>query len=257
MKKIFLNLIGREKEAFLKSLKNYVYVYCEIDEGNKRVPIYIGKGIGDRCLSHLDYLDKIDSKKNTTIKKLLNEKKLGIDILAHNLDEKTALSIESACIDLMGIDNLTNLHKGHGDHIKRTPLNELSSMMLNKPVKIPYKHRGIAILINRDYKPTFGDLELFEYTRGCWRKNMKTLADDAQYAYATYNGIIKEIYEIHSWVPAGTQEYFSREDLILKDRWEFIGRKAPDDLRKLYIGKLIEKDRAYGNSFVKVGYKKC
>ena len=32
---------------------------------------------------------------------------------------------------------VTNLQKGHGDHIKRTPLNELSSLMQNKPVKIP------------------------------------------------------------------------------------------------------------------------
>ena len=36
---------------------------------------------------------------------LFNDDKLGIDILAHGLDDKTALQIESACIDLMGINN--------------------------------------------------------------------------------------------------------------------------------------------------------
>ena len=44
LKKHLLPLKGYERTNFLRDLKSYVYVYCEITEDNKRLPIYIGKG---------------------------------------------------------------------------------------------------------------------------------------------------------------------------------------------------------------------
>jgi len=258
LKKKFLPLDGNERSKFLKDLKSYVYVYCEIDEDNRRLPIYIGKGKRDRCFSHLNNLEYYSSKKDKRLASLINEGRLGIDILAHGLDDKTAIAIESACIDLMGIDNLENLVSGHGDNIKRVPLDELSNILLEKSIKVAPEHKGVAILINRDYKPNFGDIELFEITRGIWTKAMTTIAGDSKYAYATYKGVVKEVYEIHSWVPAGTQEYFTRfldEKRLETARWEFVGRKAPKEVRELYIGKIIDKPRSYGSSFIKVGYE--
>ena len=70
--------------------------------------------------------------------------------------------------------------------------------------------------------------------------------------------LIKEIYEIYEWVPAGTQEYFTRElnpERLAKCPWEFVGRKAPIELRELYIGKIIKKNRSYGNTFIPVGHE--
>ena len=103
-KKLILNLEGSERSTFFKDLNSYVYLYCEITEDKKRIPIYIGKGKSDRCLSHLADLDDHSSIKTRKIRYLLNENKLGIDILAHGLNEKTALAIESACIDLYRLD---------------------------------------------------------------------------------------------------------------------------------------------------------
>ena len=40
--------------------------------------------------------------------------------------------------------------------------------------------------------------------------------------------IQKEVYEINSWVPAGTQEYFTIEldlERFSNFKWEFVGRK--------------------------------
>ena len=85
---------------------------------------------------------------------------------------------------------------------------------------------------------------------------MVTISGDAKYAYATFKGVVKEVYEIHTWVPAGTQEYFTRTldpDRIKKARWEFVGRKAPKELRELYNGKIIERKRSYGDPFIRVG----
>ncbi len=60
---------------------------------------------------------------------------------------------------------------------------------------------------------------------------------------------------MHGWVKAGTQQYFTRDNIKRdSDRWEFIGRKADDSVRKLYVGKVINRDRSYGTPFVKVGY---
>ena len=58
---------GFERSTFFKDLNSYVYLYCEITEDNKRIPIYIGKGKSDRCLSHLSDLNDLSSKKTRKI----------------------------------------------------------------------------------------------------------------------------------------------------------------------------------------------
>ena len=58
LKKTLLPLLGNERTNFLRDLKTYVYVYCEISEDNKRIPIYIGKGKSDRCFAHLNNLEE-------------------------------------------------------------------------------------------------------------------------------------------------------------------------------------------------------
>ena len=92
LKKTLLPLLGNERTNFLRDLKTYVY--CEITEDNKRIPIYIGKGKGDRCFAHLNNLEDISKTKNIKITNLLLEKKLSIDILAYGLDSQTALLIQ-------------------------------------------------------------------------------------------------------------------------------------------------------------------
>ena len=67
LKKTLLPLLGNERTNFLRDLKTYVYVYCEITEDNKRIPIYIGKGKGDRCFAHLNNLEDISKTKNRKI----------------------------------------------------------------------------------------------------------------------------------------------------------------------------------------------
>ena len=61
-------LTGTERTKFFRNLKTYVYVYCEIDEDNRRLPVYIGKGKSDRCLAHLNNLNDLSTDKNRKIK---------------------------------------------------------------------------------------------------------------------------------------------------------------------------------------------
>lgn len=87
------------------------YVYLYIDPRNEQ-PFYVGKGQGERGLSHLS--EEAESRKCARIAELRAEgKEPRIDILAHGLrDEETAFRIEAAIIDLFGLGVLTNEVRG-------------------------------------------------------------------------------------------------------------------------------------------------
>jgi hypothetical protein len=236
----------------LDKIDSYIYALVEIIDG-KRIPFYIGKGKGNRCLQHLKNNEA--SEKRAKIDELIKLDTLGIDILRHGIKDNDILSlIESTCIDLMGIGELTNKIRGKGTNLGRMSIEEIDNLLSQQPVTIASEHSGLAFLLNTTYKSGMSQINLFESTRGVW-KNPPIKDDTIKFAYATSNGIIKEIYEIHSWVKAGTQQYFTRSfDRDISDRWEFIGRITNDStIRENYIGKLIHKDRSYGSPFVKVG----
>ena len=92
------------------------YVYVLKNPRNSEI-FYIGKGKGNRVFQHLACAleTKDESDKLNLIREILNEgKNVEYYILRHGLaTEKEALEIESACIDLIGLDNLTNKVKGH------------------------------------------------------------------------------------------------------------------------------------------------
>jgi hypothetical protein len=238
----------------LSKIDGYIYALCEI-KGDKRIPFYIGKGKGDRCLQHLK--EDLSSEKAKKINLLLDSDSLGIDIIRHGIKDETVLKlIEATCIDLIGVGDLTNIIRGHGTEMGRMTLEEIDSIVSRNLVVVNKEHSGLAFLLNDTYKSGMSALSLFESTRGVWSNPPKN-DSSIKYAYATYNGIVKEVYEIYEWVKAGTQLYFTRtfEDRDISKRWEFIGHFADDEIRKMYNGKLIEKERSYGSPFVKVGRK--
>jgi len=236
----------------LKTIGYYVYALCEIID-DKRIPFYIGKGINDRCLQHLN--ESGSSEKNKKISLLLKQKRLGIDILRHGLEKDSmAKIIEATCIDLLGVGELSNKVRGSGTDMGRATLEEIHNLQSGELVTVDSDHQGLAFLLNNTYKSGMSELELFEATRGIWRNIPRD--ESIKFAYATYGGLVKEVYQIHSWVKAGSQEYFTREldPERAKPRWEFVGKKAPNDVREKYIGKVLDKERAYGNPFVRVGF---
>jgi len=64
-------------------------------------------------------------------------------------------------------------------------------------------------------------------------------AEEAQYAFAVYRGFIKEVYEIDEWFPAGSTKYQRRQlnPAQLKNRYEFVGKVAQDEIRDKYVGR--------------------
>jgi len=116
--------------------------------------------------------------------------------------------------------------------------------------------RVVAISINEQYKHCKNAAELYTCTRGLWRLK-KERADNAKYAFATYQGVIKEVYEIDKWLPATkafrdfwVEKLRSQGRIISPEehvgRYEFIGKVAPEQIRKKYIGHTIP-NRHKGN----------
>ena len=87
---------------------------------------------------------------------------------------------------------------------------------------------------------------LYEATRGVWK--MGPRRDGAKFAMAVYAGIVREVYEIDGWHPAGTTEYRSRprSEVLVPGRWEFTGHRAPEEVRERYVGRSVAATWVHG-----------
>ena len=138
--------MNKFSSSVCKLLKHYVYLYTDPRDGSV---FYIGKGINQRCFSHLT--DTRDTDKVERIQELQKlGLKPGIEVLRHGLSETEALQVESAAIDLLGVKNLTNRVHGHGSSsVGRSGVAELTATLDAKPIEI--KLKAILININKNF----------------------------------------------------------------------------------------------------------
>jgi hypothetical protein len=121
---------------------------------------------------------------------------------------------------------------------KATNSNPAPTAQIDEPV--------VAININQQYKHVVSAEDLYNCTRGIWRLSRER-AGKARYAFAVYQGVIKEVYEIEKWIPVSqaTREYWrERESAQGHDlsethegRSEFVGEVALEAVRKKYVGR--------------------
>ena len=99
----------------------------------------------------------------------------------------------------------------------------------------------VIIKINKIYSPDMSALELYEATRGIWKRKIESV-EIADYCLSVYKGTVVEVYRIEKWYPAGTTEYKTRtlnkESIV--DRIEFVGTVAEDTVREKYLGKSVK-----------------
>lgn len=211
------------------------YVYAYIDPFTKEI-FYVGKGRDNRAFHHLD--DLSETKKVERIKEIRNAKgEPQIEILVHGLTEADALRIEAICIDLIGFSKLTNLITGHTSSWGgRRSVEEIIDEYSAEAVEI--EEDAIGITINQSYYYGMSAEELYEVTRGIWVIGERR--QSAQFVLAIYRGIVKEMYKVQNWYPAGTTEYQHRQfdPEALVGRCEFIGTVA-SRVREKYVGKRI------------------
>ena len=210
------------------------YVYAYVNPLDSRI-FYIGKGKGRRVLRHLH--DRAESRKVATIKQIRAAgRQPQLEILAHGLrSADTALQVEAAVIDALGLRALTNQVRGwRSSRYGRSPLEELIALYRRRPVRI--QEPSILIRITELYRPNMSPSELYDATRASWKLGPKR--QRVKYAFAVFEGIVREVYEVTQWLPSGST-FNSRNPRGMRspNRWEFVGRLAPGALRRRYLNR--------------------
>ena len=200
----------------------------------------MGKGRGGRVLAHFG--DAGDSNKKQLIDELAACRLAPrLEILAHGLpDEESALRIEAAVIDVLGLGGLTNKVRGWKSlQMGRMTLDQLVGYYAATPVEVT--DPVLLIRINRLYRHNMTAEELYEATRGIWRVGGRR--ETAKYALAVFEGVVREVYRIESWHPALTTEYRTRDlsSREAKGRWEFVGNLAEHEVRQRYLGRSVKE----------------
>jgi hypothetical protein len=88
--------------------------------------------------------------------------------------------------------------------------------------------------------------ELYEATRGHWKVGRRR--ERADLALAVAGGIVRGVFVIDSWHPAGTTP--SRTDVHREappDRWEFVGHPAERDIDAKYLHRSVRRYFRKGN----------
>lgn len=232
------NLPDKFPPSVIRRLGYYVYVY--IDPRDNHI-FYVGKARGNRVFEHLR--DERNSQMARMIKAIRSRGLTPrIDILVHGIkDEVTALRVESAVIDLLGVDTLTNSVRGWFSGIQgRMGLKEVVSLYERQEAPT-IEEPSILIRINKLYRFGMSPVELYDATRGVWKIGNKKKR--VKYALAVYEGIVREVYQIEGWFRGGTTLYATREpkDVSDKKRWEFVGSVAPERIRNRYLNKSVER----------------
>lgn len=239
--------------AVVSKLGHYAYVY--VDPRDESV-FYVGKGKGARALAHLDPKER---KRITAIIGKLRSSGVEprIDILAHALpNEQVAFAVEAAAIDLIGVHRLANSIRGRASpKIGRMPLSELVAHYTRRKVEI--KEPAILVRINRLYRFGMTPAELYDATRSAWRVGRPRR--EAKYAFAVYEGVVREVYRITGWLPGGTSFTAQNEGRRKPrpGRWEFVGTLAEESVRRRYIdtyvGHLFPKGAQNPILYVNIG----
>jgi len=222
--------LSRIPRDVAQKLGYYVYLYVNPLDG--RV-FYVGKGKGQRALSHLQ--DTTRSRKATILGLIRGAgQQPVIEILAHGLsDEAAGLRVEAAAIDLLGLPGLSNEVRGwRSVKLGRRPLAHLVAYYRRRPIAI--HEPALLIRINRLYRPEMTPTELYDATRSAWKVGVDR--EKAEYAFAVFEGVVREVYEIERWFPAGST-FNSRNPRGVgsAERWEFVGRVASEALRQRYL----------------------
>ena len=217
-------------ETTYEKLKYYVYLL--IDPRNDEV-FYVGKGKGGRITAHIFGAREGGVRATDKVKRIRDIENAGLevkhDVLRHGLSEREALEVESAVIDLIGKDNLTNLMKGH--HSRDRGLMTLEEIeIMYGAEEAAFEEPAILININALYRRNMSVSEIYEATRQSWKISTGRAAG-IRIACSVYHGVIREVFFVHRWYRPSDAN----------GRAVFEGERATEDIRKKYLHKSVAK----------------
>ncbi len=209
------------------------YVYRLIDPRNGET-FYIGKGQGNRVFSHIRAEQNLEGDDlDNKVKRIREIRLAGFEVAhvihRHGMDDKTAFEVESTLID--AYPGLTNIVGGAGGNdYGAMHAQEIISRYSAEPAV--FQHKALLISVNRSATET----SLYEATRYAW-KIKKSTAEQAEIVLATRQGEIVGAFIAHRWLAATTENFPGRDPV--PGRFGFEGEEAPEDIKKLYVGKRV------------------
>jgi len=235
--------MNRFSSSTIEHLKNYVYQLRNPITGEV---FYVGKGSGNRVFEHVRKINEInanDSPKVKLIQKIhLSGKKVIEEIIAYDLTKREALLIESSVIKSHSLDKLTNINHGYQGNVP-VKVNEIE-IAISEPIeKFPYN--VLFLKINRLWKNSSSEEELYDAIRGYWRLSKKKFSK-IDFVIGVTNGISRVIVKPkeNKLFEAGNDEYrknaprkgeFYNEKF--KGKFYFLIEKAPDEIIKKFLNK--------------------
>ena len=225
-----------ENESFPPEVaaKLETYVYRLIDPRNGET-FYVGKSKGDRVFAHIREEQNLEGDgANNKLTRIRQIRLAGFDVAhvihRHGMDDSTALEVEAALID--AYPGLENAVGGAGS-------NDYGAMHAREIVSHyraePANFDGIrALLINVNKSAT--ETSLYEATRYAWVIS-KSKAEQAAVILSTLQGFIIGAFVADKWLDATAENFPGREPVL--GRFGFEGEEAPDEIKKLYVGKRV------------------
>lgn len=107
----------------------------------------------------------------------------------------------------------------------------------------------VVIKINKSYHDNMSAEELYDYTRGIWRRKIESVSE-AEYALSVVFGLVVEVFEIDRWMPATQAAFKTRtcDPARAANRIAFVGRVADDGVRSKYVGKSVSNLYEFGEA---------
>lgn len=217
-------------EYVIEQLKSYVYLLIDPRTGDDEV-FYVGKGHGNRVFTHVqDALAGRESEGDTS-DRIREIHAVGHEVrhelLRLGLRDSTALEIEAAAIQLLGLDDLTNVVEGHRNWERGRMTTDVAVSQFEAQRAPDIAERAILFRISRLWSPGMSPAELYEATRGWWPVGRRR--KDAEYAFAVSGGVIREVYKIHGWREQRRGDRGWEEDISKsRKRWGFCGEVAEE-----------------------------
>ncbi|OGI74601.1 hypothetical protein A3D42_00065 [Candidatus Nomurabacteria bacterium RIFCSPHIGHO2_02_FULL_41_18] len=231
-------------QSTIEKLEYYVYLLS--DPRTDKV-FYVGKGYGNRINQHLlGALEEKtkETKKVKTIREIQSaELEVGLIVLRHGLTEKEALEIESAVIDFMGKENLTNLVLGH--HSFERGKMSLADIKIEYEAEDAIFNEPVLLLNIKDqfYLGISSD-ELYKITMGNWGVSLASVSN-IKIICAVAFGIIREVYIPKTWSFSGKLNKKGNK------LYYFDGKVASQKIREKYLNKSVSKFKKRSQNSIK------
>jgi hypothetical protein len=210
------------------------YVYRLIDPRNGET-FYVGRGKGNRVFQHVKGelgtgADDLTSK----LKRIRAIRVSGFEvdhlIHRHGMDEATACEVEAALID--AYPETQNEISGVGSD-QRGLMHAQQIIQRYEAREAIFRHKILMINVGRS---VLDQQNIYEAVRYSWKID-PAKAWRADFVLAVQQGLIIGTFVAVEWLDSTSKNFPGRQGV--SGRWGFVGREAPEQIKKQYVGKRV------------------